>query len=78
MLRAVRRHLRDSGKSASALDAMLVCHIAGCGRVTGKTGVPRAGEAGCAHRCAALVARYLDRSFVILSARLDGLSCEFV
>ena len=61
ILRAVGRHLRDSGKSASALDAMLVCHIAGCGRVTGsKTGVPRAGEAGCAHRCAALVARYLD------------------
>ena len=46
---------------ASALDAMLVCHVAGCGRVTGSaTGVPRAGEAGCDDRCAALVARYLD------------------
>ena len=40
---------------------MLVCHVAGCGRVTGSaSGVPRAGEAGCDERCAALVARYLD------------------
>ena len=39
---------------------MLVCHIAGCARVTGSaTGIPTAGEAGCDTRCAALVARYL-------------------
>jgi hypothetical protein len=40
---------------------MLVCHVAGCGRVTGSaSGVPQAGEAGCDARCAELVARYLD------------------
>ncbi len=40
---------------------MLVCHVAGCGRVTGSaSGVPRAGEAGCDERCAAVVTRYLD------------------
>ncbi len=60
-LRAVTGHLVESGKRASALDAMLVCHIAGCGRVTGSaSGVPLAGEAGCDERCAALVTRYLD------------------
>jgi hypothetical protein len=60
-LRAVEEHLTATGKTASALDAMLVCHIAGCGRVTGsRTGVPRAGEAGCAAGCADIVARYLD------------------
>ena len=51
----------ENGKPASALDAMLVCHVAGCGRVTGSaSGVPRAGEAGCDERCAAVVTRYLD------------------
>lgn len=60
-LRAVTGHLLENGKPASALDAMLVCHIAGCGRVTGSaSGVPRAGEAGCDERCAAVVTRYLD------------------
>ena len=39
---------------------MLVCHIAGCARVTGSaTGIPTAGEAGCDTRCAALIADYL-------------------
>jgi hypothetical protein len=60
-MRAVEGHLTATGKPASALDAMLVCHIAGCGRVAGSaSGVPRAGEAGCDERCAALVGRYLD------------------
>jgi hypothetical protein len=60
-LRAVEGHLAATGKPASPLDAMLVCHVAGCGRVTGSaSGVPRAGEAGCDARCAELVARYLD------------------
>jgi hypothetical protein len=59
-LRAVTAHLAATGKHAAPLDAMLVCHVAGCGRVTGSaSGVPRAGEAGCDDRCAALVARYL-------------------
>ena len=60
-LRAVTGHLDRSGKPAAALDAMLVCHVAGCSRVTGSaSGVPQAGEAGCDERCAALVRRYLD------------------
>jgi hypothetical protein len=59
-LRAVAAHLRDTGKSASPLDAMLVCHLAGCGRVAGSaTGVPVAGEAGCGERCADVIARYV-------------------
>lgn len=60
-LRAVTAHLKATGKTAAPLDAMLVCHIAGCGRVTGsKTGVPTAGEAGCAERCAQVIGRYID------------------
>jgi Transglycosylase-like domain len=60
-LRAVEGHLAATKKPTSALDAMLVCHIAGCERVTGSaSGVPGAGEAGCSRRCAELVARYLD------------------
>jgi hypothetical protein len=60
-LRAVEGHLAATGKPAEPLDAMLVCHVAGCGRVTGSTsGIPQTGEAGCDERCAALVARYLD------------------
>ena len=60
-LRAVTGHLAESGKPATALDAMLVCHVAGCSRVTGSaSGVPQAGEAGCDERCAALIRRYLD------------------
>ena len=39
---------------------MLVCHVAGCPRVTdSRTGIPSAGEAGCDARCADLVRRYL-------------------
>lgn len=60
-LRAVGGHLEQTGKPTEPLDAMLVCHIAGCGRVTGSaTGIPEAGEAGCGERCAGIVARYLD------------------
>lgn len=60
-LRAVGGHLEQTGKPTEPLDAMLVCHIAGCGRVTGSaTGIPQAGEAGCGERCAGIVARYLD------------------
>lgn len=60
-LRFAAAHLRATGKPTPPLDAMLVCHIAGCGRVTGsRTGVPVAGEAGCDARCADLVHRYLD------------------
>ena len=60
-LRAVARHLEDTGKAADPLDAMLVCHLAGCGRVAGSaTGVPEAGEANCGERCAEVIRRYVD------------------
>ncbi|MBN9100846.1 MAG: hypothetical protein J0I49_22440 [Pseudonocardia sp.] len=60
-LRAVTAHLKATGKTTAPLDAMLVCHIAGCGRVTGsRTGIPTAGEAGCAARCAQVIGRYID------------------
>ncbi|MEJ3656997.1 hypothetical protein WEH80_28950 [Actinomycetes bacterium KLBMP 9759] len=59
-LRAAAAHLTATGKPADPLDAMLVCHIAGCGRVTrSATGVPVAGEAECSARCAAVIARYV-------------------
>jgi hypothetical protein len=39
---------------------MLVCHVAGCARVTGSaTGVPAPGEADCSLQCAQVVGRYL-------------------
>jgi hypothetical protein len=61
-LRTAAAHLQATGKPTSALDGMLVCHIAGCGRLTGSaTGIPAAGEAGCDRTCADLVTNYLDR-----------------
>lgn len=59
-LQLVTGHLRDSGKPADPLDALLVCHVAGCGRVLGSSsGIPTAGEAGCGTACAATVRRYI-------------------
>jgi len=59
-LRAVTAHLAATGKPTTPLDAMLVCHVAGCARVTdSRDGVPAPGEAGCDDRCAQLVHRYL-------------------
>lgn len=59
-LRAVTAHLASTGKPTAPLDAMLVCHVAGCARVTdSRTGVPAAGEAGCDERCAQLIGRYV-------------------
>jgi hypothetical protein len=59
-LRAVTGHLKSTGKPTDPLDAMLVCHIAGCGRVTGSaTGVPTVGESGCGSTCVSLINGYL-------------------
>lgn len=59
-LRAVTEHLAATKKPTAPLDAMLVCHIAGCGRVTGSaTGVPKVGEAGCGSTCVSLINRYI-------------------
>ena len=60
-LRLVVAHLAASAKPTAPLDALAVCHIAGCSRVTGsRTGVPEPGEAGCDASCAAAVRGYLD------------------
>jgi hypothetical protein len=60
-LRAMADYLGRSGKSLDPLDAMSVCHIAGCGRVVGsRTGIPEPGEAGCEQQCVNLIRRYLD------------------
>ena len=60
-LRAMGEHLRRTRKPTSALDALAVCHIAGCSRVTGSaTGIPAAGEAGCDAGCAQQVRAYID------------------
>ncbi|MDN5919693.1 MAG: hypothetical protein L0I76_32110 [Pseudonocardia sp.] len=68
-LRAVAAHLATHAKQVPVLDAMLVCHIAGCRRVTGSaTGVPAAGEAGCSPACSAAVRRYLDAVHAGLTA----------
>lgn len=71
-LRAMTAHLKQTGKTIDPMDAMSVCHIAGCGRVTGsRTGIPQAGEASCGTRCAELVSRYLN-NIQPLRAGLDG------
>lgn len=60
-LRAAAGYLATTPKAVPVLDAMLVCHLAGCRRVTGSaSGVPEPGEAGCTQACAAAVRRYLD------------------
>lgn len=60
-LRAMADHLRRTSKPISALDALAVCHIAGCSRVTGSaTGIPSPGEAGCHADCARQVQSYIE------------------
>lgn len=59
-LRLLQDHLRSTAKPVEVLDALAVCHIAGCSRVTGsRTGVPRVGEAGCGRGCVRQIAAYL-------------------
>jgi hypothetical protein len=59
-LRTVTTHLTETGKPTSPLDALLVCHVAGCGRVLdSRTGVPAPGEAGCGPDCAATISHYI-------------------
>lgn len=60
-LRVVTNHLAETGKPAVPLDALLVCHVAGCDRVLqSSSGIPAAGEAGCEQRCAAIVEQYIQ------------------
>lgn len=60
-LQQMAEHLAGSGKKTSVLDALAVCHVASCSRVTGSaTGVPEPGEAGGSASCARTVRAYLD------------------
>ena len=68
-LRSITQHLVLTGKTITPLQAMAVCHIAGCSRVTGSsTGIPAPGEAGCGGKCSAEVQSYVDR-ITALAAR---------
>lgn len=59
-LRDMTAHLQATGKQISPLQALAVCHIAGCSRVTGSaTGIPVAGEAGCGQGCVDQITAYL-------------------
>lgn len=59
-LRTVTTNLTATEKPTTPLDALLVCHIVGCSRVhNSRTGVPDAGEGGCAAQCATTISRYI-------------------
>ncbi|MGW3201934.1 peptidoglycan DD-metalloendopeptidase family protein [Streptomyces sp. NPDC001118] len=60
-LRQMTRYLADHPeKKISPLDAMAVCHIAGCDRVTeSATGIPTPGEAGCGKACVDAITGYI-------------------
>jgi hypothetical protein len=61
-LRSIAPHVASTGKPLSPLQAMAVCHIAGCSRVTGSaSGIPQAGEAGCDSACAADIQHYVTK-----------------
>jgi hypothetical protein len=76
-LRAVTAHLMATGKPTAPLDAMLVCHVAGCARVTGsRTGIPTPGEAGCDERCVQLIQRYVAAVHEDLSRFAEPLSAD--
>ncbi|MEU6332778.1 peptidoglycan DD-metalloendopeptidase family protein [Streptomyces sp. NPDC047049] len=60
-LRQMTRYLaQHPEKKIDPLDAMAVCHIAGCSRVTDSaTGIPTAGEAGCGQSCVDAITGYI-------------------
>ncbi|MBN9736136.1 hypothetical protein PP1_013955 [Pseudonocardia sp. P1] len=71
-LRAAAGLLATTPKDVPVLDAMLVCHVAGCRRVAeSASGVPQPGEAGCSPECSAAVRRYVD-TVHDLAARYSG------
>ncbi len=60
-LRSISTYLLKTGKPTAPLDALAVCHIAGCSRVyDSASGIPHAGEAGCDQACATQVQHYLE------------------
>ena len=73
-LRSITKHVLATGKPITPLQAMAVCHIAGCGRVTASaTGFPAPGDAGCGEKCTVEVRTYVDR-ITALAARYTVLS----
>jgi hypothetical protein len=59
-LRSITQHVAATGKPLTALQAMAVCHIAGCSRVTDSaTGMPEPGEAACDAACSADIQNYV-------------------
>jgi hypothetical protein len=59
-LRSISQHVAATGKPLTDLEAMAVCHIAGCSRVTGsESGIPQPGEAGCDAGCSSAVRNYV-------------------
>ncbi|HKJ54767.1 MAG TPA: hypothetical protein VJ978_02160, partial [Nitriliruptoraceae bacterium] len=58
-LTAMQAHLATTGKPVTLLDAVAVCHVAGCGRVTRSTsGIPTAADTaatGCGPDCVATI-----------------------
>ncbi len=59
-LRNITLYIASAGLSIDPLDAVLVCHVAGCSRVNGSvTGIPEPGEAGCMAGCSATVKKYI-------------------
>jgi hypothetical protein len=78
-LRSVAVALSGSRKPISALDGLAVCHIDRCSRVTGSaTGIPRAGEAGCAKACVTAIHTYLVaiHKYVELYTQAAGLPAQ--
>jgi Transglycosylase SLT domain len=66
-LHTVTTNLAATGKPVSPLDALLVCHVAGCRRVLDSpTGIPRPGDAGCDNACAATVHSYIASVHAVL------------
>ncbi|MDK1476834.1 peptidoglycan DD-metalloendopeptidase family protein [Streptomyces sp. 549] len=61
-LRQMTAHLAaHPSKKIRPLDAMAVCHVAGCSRVThSTTGIPTPGEAGCGPKCVNTIHAYLN------------------
>jgi hypothetical protein len=60
-LRQMTRYLaKHPEKEIGPLDAMAVCHVAGCGRVTSSaSGIPTPGEVGCGQTCVNTIHAYL-------------------
>lgn len=68
-LRTISQHVADTDKPLTALEAMAVCHVAGCSRVTGsESGIPQPGEAGCDAACSATVTDYVARITLLYAA----------